>query len=471
MKRISEFLFDEHPFAGPFLILSCLGLPWWFAFWPGTLQYDACGQLLQYLGVGKMTGHHPVPVTLLMGILLDVGRTLFHSDNAGIFIYTLLQFAAQCAVVSYGVCVFKRFRLPIWFCWMSLAFYGVFPLLPNWGISYAKDPGYSICFLLLTFSMLDAFAMEREQDAVWKQILWIAALVGISAFRNDGRYVAATAVIAIALFRRRYLKTCLAGAGCVILFLFLVEGVYMPLRDIPSGSVREALSVPLMQTAGYLKEYPDEVTEEERNVILDVFEVEGLREISDRYDSMISDRLKDVFVEYPDRERLAAYLKVWLAQLKKHPAVGLRVYWEHCSGYFDPFEKCYEDIIGWYTILDGQSRSDEYLDVSFIAHGQKLREGLENGSRWLYGFPLTGWLYHTGVYTWIMLGCLLFLMIRKRKCDLFVILPGITVLLVCTVSPLNASVRYYLPVMAAAPAYIGYCMKDDNRGMGSKERT
>ena len=81
----------------------------------------------------------------------------------------------------------------------------------------------------------------------------------------------------------------------------------------------------------------------------------------------------------------------------------------------------------------------------------------------LYDFPLTSWLYHTGTYTWIMLGSLLFLIFKKRGQGLFVILPGIVVLMVCTVSPLNASVRYYLPVMAAAPAYLGICMAEKKK--------
>lgn len=457
MKRISEAIFVDHPFIYPFLILMCFELPWWFAFWPGTLQYDSCGQLLQYLGVGKMTGHHPVPVTLLMGIFLDVGRMTFHSDNVGIFIYVLLQFMVQCIVISYGFCVFKRFQVPIWFRWGSLLFYGLFPLIPNWGISYVKDSGYYICFILLTLSMTDAFLTEQETP-LWKRIVWIIALVGLSAFRNDGRYVAVAAVAGVALFRRRHFRTGLTGGVCVLLFLFLVEGVYMPLRKIPSGSVREAMSVPLLQTAGYIKEYQDEITVEEYDEILNVFEVEELSEISDRYDSMISDRVKDVFLEYPDREQLISYFRVWGVQMKKHPLAYLRVYWEHCNGYFNPLKGCYENIIGWFTILDGQSRTDEYLDIHFIAERQKLRIGLEKWARCLYEFPLTGWLYHTGCYTWVMLGCMLFLIYKKRKSDIFVILPGIIVLMVCTVSPLNASVRYYLPVMAAAPIYLGLCM-------------
>lgn len=461
VKGISRIIFIDHPFIGPFLILVCCELPWWFAFWPGTLQYDSCGQLLQYLGVGKMTGHHPVTVTILMGILLDVGRIIFHSDNAGIFIYTFLQFTIQCIVISYGFCVFKRIHLPLWFCWAALFFYGSFPLLPNWGISYVKDSGYYICFILLTLSMLDAFGIEEEQAVVWRRLIWVAALVGLSAFRNDGRYVAMTAIIGVALFRRKHFKTCLAGAGCMFLFLFLVEGVYMPLRNIPSGAVREAMSIPLLQTAYYVKEYQNEITVEEHDAILSVFEVDELSEISDRYDSIISDRVKDVFLEYPDKEQLTTYFKVWWVQLKKHPLTYLRVYWDHCNGYFNPLKKCYEDIIGWFAILEGQSRTDEYLSIYFIAERQKLRAGLENWSYFLYDLPLTGWLYHTGIYTWIMLGSLLFLTLRKRKRDLFVILPGIVVLMVCTVSPLNASIRYYLPVMAVAPVYIGYCF--DNR--------
>ena len=459
VKKISKIIFTEHPFMGPFLILICCELPWLFAFWPGTLQYDSCGQLLQYLGVGKMTGHHPVPVTLIMGIFLDVGRMVFHSDNAGIFIYVLLQSIVQCIVVSYGFCVFKRLRLPIWFCWAALLFYGMFPLLPNWGISYVKDSGYYICFILLTFSMLDVFGIEEEQISVWRKFVWIAALVGLSAFRNDGRYVAVTAIIGAALFCRKYFRTSLIwGTGCVFIFLFLVEGVYMPLKNIPSGSVREVLSVPLLQTAGYIKEYQSEITDEEYNAIMSVFEVDDLNEISDRYDSMISDRVKDVFLEYPAKEQLITYANVWYAQLKKHPSAYVQVYWEHCNGYFNPLQHCYEDIIGWFTILEGQSRTDEYLDIHFVEERFNLRLGLESWCFMLYDFPLTGWLYHTGTYTWIMLGSLLFLILKKRGQDVFVILPGIIVLMVCTVSPLNASVRYYLPVMAAAPAYLGLCM-------------
>lgn len=456
IKKISELIFVNHPFMGPFLLLVCFGLPWWIAYWPGTLQYDSCGQLLQYLGVGKMTGHHPLPVTMIMGISLDAGRTIFRSDNMGIFIYTGIQFLAQCSVLSYGFCVFDRMGVPLWMRWISLGFYTIFPLIPNWGISYCKDTGYYISFLLFTLVMTDAFLKGEGQVSRLQKVLWIFSLLGLAGFRNDGRYVIIIAVLVLFLFVRKHWKIYLKGLGVIILFLVLVEHVFMPIRNIPAGSVREALSVPLMQTANYLRQYGDELSAEEEAVLSSLFAGGDLTEVAEAYDEEISDDVKGQFKEYPDKQELSAYLKIWWIQFTKHPGIYAETFWRHCDGYFNPNRKCYENIIGWFKILDGQSRSDEYLNVYFGMKNQSYRDGLEDWAYFLYELPVIGLLYRPAVYTWLMVGCLLFLLQKKRK-EAFAILPGILVLLICMVSPLNASVRYFLPVMAAVPIYLGLC--------------
>lgn len=456
IKKISGIIFEEHPFAAPFLILLCCGLPWWIAFWPGTLQYDSCGQLLQYIGVGKMTGHHPLPVTMAMGILLDIGRAVFHSDNVGIFLYTGIQFLAQCLVIAYGFSVFRQRQMPIWVRWVALGYYAVFPLIPNWGISYVKDTGYYISFLLMILVMADMFSDGDRLPDRRQKALWTVSLLGLTAFRNDGRYVVIITVAAMLLFVRKYWKTYLVGAGIAVLFLVAVEHIYMPLRNIPAGSVREVLSVPLMQTANYLNLHMDEVTKEEETVLASVFEGGSLTEVAEAYDEVISDDVKGRFKEYPEKQELLSYFKVWQAQFRKHPETYIETFWKHCDGYFNPGRKCYADIIGWFTMLDGQSRSDEYLDIYFGMKDQSLREKLEQWAYLLYKLPVIGWLYRPAVHTWIMAGCLAVLLWRKKR-EALVILPGIVVLLICIVSPLNASVRYYLPVMAAMPVYLGLC--------------
>ena len=457
IKKISRIIFDEHPFLAPFTILMCCGLPWWIAFWPGTLQYDSCGQLLQYMGVGKMTAHHPLPVTMVMGILLDIGRAVFHSDNAGIFLYTGIQFLVQCLVISYGFCVFRRRQMPVWMRWVGLGYYAIFPFIPNWGISYVKDTGYYISFMLMVLVMADAFLEGDRQIARWQRALWIISLLGLTAFRNDGRYVVAITVVILLLLVRKYWETYLLGAGIVLLFLVTVEHVYMPLRHIPAGSVREALSVPLMQTANYLDRCMNEVTEEEEAVLALLFEGGDLEGVAEAYDEMISDNVKGRFIEYPEKQELLSYFRVWFAQFRKHPEIYAETFWKHCDGYFNPGRKCYEDIIGWFKILDGQSRSDEYLDIYFGVENPDFREKLERWAYLLYGLPVIGWLYLPAIHTWLMISCFVILLWRRKR-EALAIVPGIVVLLICMVSPLNASVRYYLPVMAAMPVYLGVCV-------------
>ncbi len=456
-KKIEKILFESHPFLAPLAILFLFGLPWWIAYWPGTLQYDSCGQLLQYIGLGKMTAHHPLPVTMLMGSLLDVGRVLFDSDNVGIFLYTAIQFLAQCLVLAYGFCVMKRIRVPMGMRWMSLVYYALFPLLSNWGISYGKDTGYYISFLLFVLVIIDVFLKRNGKVVGWQLTLWILSLMGLVVFRNDGRYVVVLTIIALFISVRRYWKTYLIGVCVIFGFLMLVEHVYMPLRNIPSGSVREALSVPLMQTSNYLGQHMDEVTEEEREVLSSLFMVTDFREVAEAYDTEISDDVKGKFKEYPEKQELLSYLKVWLAQFTRHPETYIETFWNHCDGYFNPAKKCYEDIIGWFKILDGQSRSDEYLDISFGMKSTYIRDKLESWSYLLYELPVIGLLYRTAIHTWFMFGSMLVLLWKKRGKDIIPILPGIVVLLICMVSPLNASVRYFLPVMATTPVYLALC--------------
>ena len=210
-RKLENVLFEKHCFLGPLLIMLISGLPWWIAYWPGTLQYDSCGQLLQYLGVGRMTAHHPLPVTMAMGVLLDVGRALFQSDNVGLFLYTGLQFGAQCFVLAYCFHVFRCMAAPMWIRWVSLIYYTVFPLVPNWGISYGKDTGYYISIILFTIMLIEMFRCGQDKISVDQKVLWILSLLGLVIFRNDGRYVVAISIVLLLILRRKYWTLFLTG--------------------------------------------------------------------------------------------------------------------------------------------------------------------------------------------------------------------------------------------------------------------
>lgn len=109
------------------------------------------------------------------------------------------------------------------------------------------------------------------------------------------------------------------------------------------------MSVPLLQTAEYVREYGDELAGEEKAVLLQVFQVGELSEIADAYNRDISDPVKNLFLEYPTRQEMWKYIHLWWSHLKKHPLSYVRTYLRHCGGYFVLDARPHDDIIGWFA--------------------------------------------------------------------------------------------------------------------------
>ena len=85
--------------------------------------------------------------------------------------------------------------------------------------------------------------------------------------------------------------------------------------DIPAGSVGEALSVPMQQTARYIRDYGNEVTDDERTAIEKVLDYDA---IAQSYMPELSDGVKQYY-KNPGKGDLARYMLVWAKMLLKHP--------------------------------------------------------------------------------------------------------------------------------------------------------
>ena len=75
---------------------------------------------------------------------------------------------------------------------------------------------------------------------------------------------------------------------------------------IPGGK-QEMLSLPFQMTARYVKNYEDEITEEEYIVLDKVLTMEDL---VDRYDPINADPVKDYYQKGEDSDYVE-YIKVW----------------------------------------------------------------------------------------------------------------------------------------------------------------
>lgn len=467
--KVEIWLFERHPFWGVLAVIWLAAIPWLICFFPGTLEADGCYQLLMSFGVVGISNHHPVFVTKLMGICLHWGRLFFGSDMIGMFFYTFFQFTFQSLVMSYVLYVLSRMKAPVLLRWGALIFYSAYPIFPMWGYTLVKDTGYYSFFLLFVTTLVQMLYLyeKGERLAWWQVFLFALGAVGLGTFRNDGRYIVLLTCVCGIFFARKCWNVLLIGGIACFVSIFLIEGVYMKAESIPQGSKREMLTIPLQQTARYVKEHYEEITPEEAEILQAGFSVE-LSELADLYIPDFSDPVKGTFVLYPEADYINAYFRVWAQQLIKHPDTYLQAFFNQVYGYFYPEKESEWEGIGILNIKNSLSAQDEYLDLDFGLENELGRNLLSIYVKWTKALPVIGMLFSPGIYTYILLGCAMYLIAKKRKRGLLVYVPGFCVLLICIASPVTACFRYTLPNVASLPIYLVWCYHGAQRNSEQK---
>ena len=98
----------------------------------------------------------------------------------------------------------------------------------------------------------------------------------------------------------------------IIPFILSVEINHLIIvdNDIKPGGIAEALSMPIQQTARYMTKYQNELSENDMEILSHVFE--NVDEISGRYQSDISDPVKDIFINDASKDDLIQFLNLWI---------------------------------------------------------------------------------------------------------------------------------------------------------------
>lgn len=453
--KTEKFLFEKHAFFMPFLVILVMGLPWLIILWPGALQADSLAHLWQYYQIIPGNAMSPVAVTWLMGKTMDIGKILFHSDNAGLFLYNGSQFMAQTLIFAYSFCVLKRMRTPVMFRWLTLAFYAIYPIFPAWGYTYVKDTGYYLCTFLFVLVLADTLHNEDRRPVWWQWALLMVGAVGMSLFRNNGLYIAIVTMAAAILIYRKYWKLYLMVIFACLSMTLLIDKVYMPSHNYIEGPVKESLSIPMQMTARYLKEHMEEVTPEEREVLQKMFTTD-LEEIAVLYNPEVSDPVKNCFVDYPTEKEMSDYIDVWMQQLTKHPDTYIQAFLNHTYGYFYPEKKNFWDSIAHFRILGRQAWTDDCVSLAFGMEEQTGRNLLEQYTGLVYRMPVVGMLFSAGLHMYVLLGCLVYLLAKQKSKSILVLIPSLCMIL-CIMSPVNALFRYMLPLIVVLPINLAWC--------------
>ena len=417
-----------------------------------------------------LNAHHPVAYTLFIHGCLLIGKKIFHSYNIGLFLVSITQLLYAAAVISHMISRMLSVGVNRKVCIGVLLYFSLSPRIAAYMFLISKDVIYAYTILLLVVEIAYFLYQTKGADESGREVskaatfrpkrttLFIMVLSCIAVFfRNEGKYVVAIWFVLLS-FREKKSRKLIAPALLVaIAAVCFVNQVVLPYYKITPGSKREMLSIPFQQTARYVATCPEEVTEEEKEVIDRVLDYDTLAE---RYVPTKSDSVKNGWNKYSTNEDLKKYFSVWFQMLKKHPMLYIEATVNNYYNYVYPgkastLNYSYE----WSeTCMEETNALSESvgLDLHYPTFLKHARNEYENLREAVFNLPVLNAFKCTAVYVWILLFLTAFLLWKKNTTVLTIaVLPMLESLGIALLGPCNGEYfRYAYIITVLLPAAI-----------------
>ncbi len=502
---------DRHPFAVPAAVFAVAWLPVLIGYAPALFMWDTNTQILQWFGLPNhisesvelidpavlLTQHHPPLHTAMVGLCVQAGMALFGSENAGIFLYALLQWALDIAALAWALRLLalmgvrSRVRLVV------LAFVALVPAFSNYSVIVTKDVPFAA--VLLVFAMELAYLVWRTRSRPGRPdgrlgepagetpapagpptraavpapspfalpphhvTLLLLSALGTALLRSGMLVTVALAcLVALVLVRRqpgarRYPVVALMVAVLVSLAL---SNVVYPALGISPSSKREVLSIPFQQVARFMRDHPGSVSAEEFRTVDAVLDANELAAI---YTPSKSDPVKATFREDATPEDLARFMRLWAQWFAEEPGCFLEALAENYYGYFYAGR-----AMGWIYTPASSAEVMASTEVDWFSSGiapyfdfapaanpvSRVLSGACEGYRLLFqSIPFTTLTMQAALYDWVLVLATAYAATRRVRPLAPVLAAAWVVLAVALVGPCNATTyfRYAYPVALLAP--------------------
>lgn len=457
-SKITKWLFEDHVILGVMLVLFLCRLPYLIAFFPCSMSWDGGAQISAFYGRETFSNHHPPMLSFVYGAIAFYAQK-WGIPNLGMFFIPLGQTCLSAYAVAKVCLLFKEMKVPYWIRWAGLAYYGLFTVWCIFDVTVIKDSIYWPLSLLYTVEVV--WCVVRQEEFFAKKKHLIAMLlcgVLMTQTRNNGIFVLLfTVPVLFVIIRRNKKGLFLGSAIAMFAVIFLLDNVLYPSLGVVDIKVKEdTYCILFQQTAKYGQDYPEDVTEEERAFLNQMFDYEELVEV---YNPQLADWVKNCLkiceaksADGTNSEFAAikdAYFKVWFAQFRRHPLSYINTFLECSYGYYYPEIKPYKEGTGFYE-MDRNMFTEGMHPARQTESFAPFRFLLEQISKFEY-LPGIGLLYRCGFYTWCVIFAVGYLLIRKRYREVIIALPAIVNILVCMISPVNTCIRYAMPTMCLVP--------------------
>ncbi|RKM57835.1 hypothetical protein D6855_12355 [Butyrivibrio sp. CB08] len=407
--RICTF-YNKHPFLSVFIAIYLMWIPHLILRYPAAMGADDWNQLQFYFGNLTYSAWQPIFHTWLMGSFANVGMTLFGSANVGLCIYKVVESASMSAVLAYTIYEMYRWRTALWFRLFTLFLYCVTPYFTGnaaWVIKdYPHMIGYvmwSLCVIRIVLSDNLKFSFKKDWGLF---AAWIYGASMMIMCRKNGFYIYAAMTVLLAVIwmvkliskKERFNVYILAGLLLPFLITGGIENAITVKYNVVPGPVGEALCLPFQQTARYVEEHYDELTDEEIEVLSSFFNWEYF---PTSYDPLCADDIKTLYKE-SESHRLGQYFVQWIKLFFKHPMSYIEATWNQSYFIFMPD---YDNVVYNQDCDAGRAVADKEFQEWINIHVPETMQGLPimvcSMYRMLNQLPFIALMNNLAIYVYI----------------------------------------------------------------------
>ena len=453
-----------------FAVIFLCWLPWLVSYYPASMDWDVYDSIRKQLGFDPPTNHHPWFYVTVIGMAYRLGQFL-GDKNIGIFLYSLVRAVVMAAIYARCCVLQRKAGAPGWLPVATMLFFAVTPVWGAYAKHAFKDTLASALFCWYILALIEVGRLVHGKRLRVLPCLEYSAAVLLSAlFRNNLVYIVIpiTAVLLIIVLagklKLRYSVLLLLG----VLLFEGYQGYIFNVRGVEPGNAREALSIPIQQTARTVVLHGDEIAEEDMAVLREYF----MDDCFQWYDPIISDPVKGFIDNYYHSLRdYIPYLRVWGRMFFQFPGTYLEAFIAHSSGYyaFTPdytIDSATRPIGGLANVGMAIFNSveepnfSEWLLCHYSSRFAGARHILDNWPELWHQIPVLNHTDTKPLYTWTVVLMAYFLLKRKEYWKLLPVCAWLLMVLSCVASPVNDCFRYFAPAAAAFPALIPLLKKE-----------
>lgn len=249
-------------------------LPFFLYYYPGNVNTDSMGSLLQITGISGYTNFQPILYTLLLGGLWNLGKFIFGSSIAGIAVSSVFQMV--CTSIVFSIVLYYMAKRKINFKWRVITFLFLLlnPLNGWFVVRCEKGILFHLSVILVIIGIIDIiYEKEKFFDKKWKIACFIGCSLMMVFIRNNGIYCLVLTIPFLILACKKNWKKVATLMATILVITYIIQGPIFKILNIEYSRPGEALTVPMQQYARIVKYDSDRLSDSEKEIIQRYFPV------------------------------------------------------------------------------------------------------------------------------------------------------------------------------------------------------